>query len=75
MEHKQEKSWQQLPADQFALLGMDTVAYLKPKLAAGDTRQLFAIHSADGTEVAVVDGRDRALATIIQNDLEPACVH
>ena len=36
---------------------------------------MYAIHTADGNEVAVVDGRELAFATISQNELEPVSVH
>lgn len=73
MEHNFGNTWQRLSADQFALLGVENIAYVKPKMV--DKREVFAIHTADGSEVAVVANRDLALATIIQNDLEPVSVH
>ena len=56
----------------FIALGMGNVAYIKPKLDGG--RRVFAIHTADGNEVAVVDDWDVALATVKLNDLEPVRV-
>lgn len=73
MEHNYGNIWQPLPADQFAELWLEDVAYVKPKLVG--ERKLFAIHTADGSEVAVVDGRELAFATVTQNDLEPLSVH
>lgn len=66
--------WQELPAEKFAALGLQEVAYVKRKMQ-GNGRVRFAIHSADGTEVAVVAGRDVAWATVRQHDLEPLSVH
>ena len=73
MEHTFPETWQELPAEEFAALGLEEMAYVKPKKVG--TRDLFAIHTANGDEVAVVDGRDLAFATIIQNDLEPVSIH
>jgi hypothetical protein len=73
MEHNQTNIWQLLPADQFAALGVEDMAYVKPKQVG--ERKLYAIHTADGSEVAVVEGHDLAFATITQNDLEPLSVH
>jgi len=66
--------WQELSATEFAALGMQNVAYVKPTTREnGRTR--YAIHTADGSEVAVVAGRDIAFATVRQNDMEPLSVH
>jgi len=73
MEQYQGNIWQLLPPDQFAELGLEDLAYVKPKQSGG--RKLYAIHTADGSEVAVVEGRELAFATITQNDLEPVSVH
>jgi hypothetical protein len=58
---------------EFALLGMQDVAYIK-RVTVNDGAA-FAIHAADGTEVAVLPDRDIAFATIRQHDLEPVSVH
>lgn len=73
MEQNQGNFWQLLPADQFADLWLEDLAYVKPKKVG--ERKLFAIHTADGSEVAVVEGRELAFATVTQNDLEPLSVH
>jgi len=73
MEHNHGNVWQPLPPEKFALLGVEDIAYVKPKRVG--ERQLYAIHTADGSEVAVVGERDLAFATVIQNDLEPLSVH
>ncbi len=73
MEQNHMNIWQLLPADEFAALGLENLAYVKPKQADG--RQMYAIHTADGSEVAVVAGRELAFATITQNELEPLSVH
>jgi hypothetical protein len=67
-------TWRPLSATEFAALGLQNVAYIKPK-ALDNGRVRYAIHTADGAEVAVVAGRDVALATVRQNDMEPLSVH
>ena len=56
-----------------AMLGLNDVAYIKPRTDLG--QNIFAIYTADGNEVAVVESHDLAVATIIQNDLELVRVH
>lgn len=54
-------------------LGLQQVAYVKMVKEKDVTA--YAIHAADGTQVAVMASRELALATIRQNDLEPLSVH
>ena len=58
---------------EFALLGMNDMAYIKRVVVNDEPR--FAIHSADGTQLALVPDEDIADATVRQNDLEPMRVH
>lgn len=58
---------------EFALLGMQDMAYVK-RVTVND-EAAFAIHAADGTQVAVLPDRDVAVATVRQHDLEPLSVH
>ncbi len=58
---------------ELALFGMQDLAYVKPVLVNGVTA--FALHAADGTQIAVMPDREIALATIRQHDLEPLSVH
>ena len=58
---------------EFALLGMQDVAYIK-RIVLEDG-SAFAIHAADGTQVALLPEREVALATVRQHDLEPLSVH
>lgn len=58
---------------EFAVLGMQDVAYIKR--VAVDDGDGFAIYAADGTQVALLPGRDVAYATVRQHDLEPLSVH
>ncbi len=55
------------------VLGLEDLAYVKPVTVGGET--VFAVHAADGTEIAVAADRAVALAAIRQHDLEPVSVH
>jgi hypothetical protein len=56
-----------------AALGLQEVAYVKPVSTANGVA--YAVHAADGTEIAVMANRDVAFAAIRQNDLRPVSVH
>ena len=58
---------------ELALFGMQDLAYVKPVLVNGVAA--FAVHAADGTQIAVLPDREIALATVRQHDLEPLSVH
>ena len=58
---------------ELGLLGMADVAYIKPVVVDG--AEAFAVHAADGTEMAVIPNRDLAFAVVRQHDLEPLSVH
>jgi len=60
------------PTD-FAALGMSDLAFVKPIMTEG--KAAYAIHAADGTQMAIVDERALAFATIRQHDLEAVDVH
>ncbi|MBM3559361.1 MAG: DUF1150 family protein [Alphaproteobacteria bacterium] len=63
----------QLEPGEFLALGLDKIAYVKPKQVG--ERMLYAIHSADGNEVGLAEERAQAFAAIIQHDLAPLSVH
>ena len=63
----------QISSQDLAMLGLTDVAYVRSKPVVDAVA--FAIHSADGTEVAVLPTYDIAIATILQNDLEPVRLH
>ncbi|WP_343564114.1 DUF1150 family protein [Kiloniella sp. b19] len=54
-------------------LGVEAVAYVRP--VEEDGEELYGIFAADGTQIASVENRDIAFATILQNDLSPLSVH
>jgi hypothetical protein len=63
----------QLSARELGLLGMNDVAYVKRVIEDGT--EVFAVHAADGTRMAVIPNRDLAFAVVRQNDMEPVSVH
>jgi hypothetical protein len=62
-----------LSESELGALGVADLAYVKPVTADG--RATYAIHAADGTEMAVVADRELAFALVRQHDLEPVSVH
>ncbi len=57
----------------FATLGAPSLTYVKPVDVDGHTA--YAMHSADGREIAVFDKRETALVAARQHELEPVSVH
>ena len=68
-----DQKLRQISAQEFALLGMQDVAYIR-RVVVNDEAG-FAIHAADGTEVAILPSRDLDFATVRKHDLEPVSVH
>ena len=60
------------PAD-LGRLGLEQLAYVKPMMLNG--ANVFAIHAADGTPMAVAADRNQAVAAIVQHEMMPALVH
>ena len=58
---------------ELGLLGMEDVAYVKRVMVDG--APAFAVHAADGAEIAVLPDRDLAFAVVRQQDLQPVSVH
>jgi hypothetical protein len=67
-----ERTTRVSPQDLIAL-GLDHMAYVKPVTVDGEAA--YAVHAADGTEVAVMADRAAAVAAIHQHDLEAVSVH
>jgi hypothetical protein len=63
----------QISPEEFALLGIQGLAYIKRVVV--NEAVAYAIHSADGTQVALVPSRDVAVGTVMQHELEPLSVH
>jgi hypothetical protein len=57
----------------FAVFGNGQLAYIKPVNVDGE--DAFAVHSADGQQLAVVAAREVAFTLVRQNDLDPVSVH
>ena len=66
-------SLRDLSPEQFQKLGMPDVAYFKPVLVKG--QRVYAIHTADGSPVALAADRDLAIQVVLDNDLHPIWVH
>jgi hypothetical protein len=62
-----------ITASQLAQLGVSQLAYVKPVLMDGTPA--YAIHSADGTPMAVAPELDLALAAIRQHEMIPVSLH
>jgi hypothetical protein len=58
---------------ELALFGMQDMAYIK-RVIVNDVAG-YAVHAADGTQIAVLPDRNVAFATVRQHDLEPLSVH
>ena len=63
----------QISPQEFAALGMQGFAYVR-RILVNDT-VAYAIHAADGTQLAVLPERETAFATVRQHDLQPLSVH
>jgi hypothetical protein len=63
----------QMTANDLAMLGMQDIAYVKRVEVDGNAG--YAIHAADGTQMALIPDRDIAFAVVRQNELEPVSVH
>lgn len=63
----------QLSERELGLLGMEDVAYVKRVVVDG--ADAFAVHAADGTQIAVLPNRALAFAVVRQHNMEPVSVH
>ena len=62
-----------LSANDLAALGVQDVAFVK-QITVND-EIAYAVHAADGTQMALVNNRDVAFAAVRQHGLEPVSVH
>jgi hypothetical protein len=62
-----------MSARELALFGMQDLAYIKAVVVDGTTG--YAVHAADGTQIAMLSNREVAFVTVRQHDLEPVSVH
>jgi len=63
----------QMSAQELALFGKQDIAYVR-RVVVNEVSG-YAVHAADGTQIAVFSERDVAFATVRQHDLEPLSVH
>ncbi len=68
--HAQER----FTVQDLAAWGVNDVAYIKT-VDKDDGSSAYAIHAADGTQMATMNDRETAFAAVRQNDLEPVSVH
>jgi hypothetical protein len=62
-----------MSATDLAMLGMQDLAYVKQVEVDGAAS--YAIHAADGTQMALIGNRDVAFAVVRQHEMEPVSVH
>lgn len=62
-----------LTEGQLKSLGVSQMAYVKIVMINGE--QVFAIHAADGTPMAVTDNVKTAFAAIVQHEMMPSFVN
>ena len=62
-----------MSARELAHFGMQDIAYIKHVVVNGVAG--YAIHAADGTQIAVLPDREIAFATVRTHELEPLSVH
>jgi hypothetical protein len=58
---------------EFAMFGMQDMAYIRHVVV--DNQPAFAIHAADGSQIALMRDRSLAVATIRHHELEPVSLH
>jgi hypothetical protein len=66
-------NFRHLSTRDLAILGVQDVAFVK-RVDVND-EIAYAIHAADGTQMALMTDRDIAFAAIRQHGLEPVSVH
>jgi hypothetical protein len=64
-----EVSLKDLTPQDLLTFGLNAVAYLRPAVVNGQS--IYAIHAADGSQLALVANRDIGLAAMHEHDLEP----
>jgi len=62
-----------ISAQDLLTFGLNDIAYLKPANVNGQA--VFAIHAADGSQLAFVANREVGVAAMQQHELEPVSLH
>ena len=65
--------YRRISSQDFAALGIQSLAYVKPVLHEGEPA--FAVHAADGTLVAMTASRIAAELLVRNSELEAVSVH
>jgi hypothetical protein len=66
-------SLKNLSASDLLVFGLNDIAYLKPAEVNGQS--VYAIHAADGSQLAFVANREVGFAAMHQHELEPVSLH
>jgi len=66
-------SLKNLSASDLLVFGLNDIAYLKPAEVNGQA--VYAIHAADGSQLAFVANREVGFAAMHQHELEPVSLH
>ena len=66
-------SLKNLSAHELLTFGLNDIAYLKPANVNGQS--VYAIHAADGSQLAFVANREVGFAAMQQHELEPVSLH
>jgi hypothetical protein len=66
-------NFRHLSQGDLAALGVQDLAFVKQIVVNDETA--YAVHAADGTQMALMTDRDIAFAAIRQHGLEPVSVH
>ncbi|MCK8783056.1 DUF1150 domain-containing protein [Roseomonas sp. NAR14] len=72
-EGAQRLALKSLSPQDFARLGVQQIAYIRPVVVDGN--RAIAIHAADGTPIGAAPNAELAVAAIIQHELAPVLVH
>ena len=68
-----ENFLRRLSTRDFKTMGMNQMAYIREVKVDGQLS--FAVHAADGTQLAVNDSAELAMASVLNNDMYPVTVH
>lgn len=63
----------QLEDIMMAMVGLETMAYIKP-MVINDATQ-YVVYAADGTRLAVFDSAETAYYNAVKHNLAPASIH
>ena len=58
----------------FLQVGLHQIAYIKP-ITTQDDQKAFAIHSANGLKISVIDSFENAVALLQDHNLHPVTLH